>query len=614
MPLFDKTGDITEFNWNKKIGDLVADKADLTPEQLVTSDGNTGNQSLLPDNQVPQKNLTKKLDDITEFNWNKKIGDLVADKADLTPEQLVTSDGKTGNQSLLSDNQIPQKSLAKKFDEEIDYDNMGPDGLSINDLRGDNNFGFDHPFVLKKIGDEFPKGIFVDNGIAAQVLQSVDHLQRITKATLTPRGILWNIKQLVLQRQNSMPDTRGKITTPLASTLGSAVHTPLGPVRLSRMDNDFNPFNEPKKYGDDSSGWDVKDDTKLKRIYDDQVSFNTPNQDTGTGVFNNIKNFLKDSLNGDRDAFQNPQPDLRNQTGIYAAQQVINNPSSFETGIGNSNVLSKASNTDNSSKFLPGSTGKIKGAGRENRLQDTSLYSIGSSNQLQVSYGGTYGEIKARNLPKDFIKFRIRDAVNGKWLIFPAHLGSVTDTVSPEYTQERYIGRPDAVHIYSGTNRAVSFDFKVAAFTKQEIPIIQEKMNYLVGLAYPTFKPLSDDTEMRPVTPYVYLTIGDMFNNTPGYFSSITLTVEENAVWELDDGYQIPQFFNVSCEFTYIGKYLPQTIGKHYEVPHLKDSGVGVDKFGTFGNKDPKAKANLRPSVTSGVMSKPVMERFHDKK
>ncbi len=59
--------------------------------------------------------------------------------------------------------------------------------------------------------------------------------------------------------------------------------------------------------------------------------------------------------------------------------------------------------------------------------------------------------------------------VNGKWLIFPAHLGSITDTISPEYTQDRYIGRPDAVHIYSGTNRSVSFDFKVAAFTKQEI-------------------------------------------------------------------------------------------------------------------------------------------------
>ena len=57
---------------------------------------------------------------------------------------------------------------------------------------------------------------------------------------------------------------------------------------------------------------------------------------------------------------------------------------------------------------------------------------------------------RRKNKHKDFVKFKIRDlAANGKWLIFPTHLGSITDTITPEYTQDRYIGRPD-VHIYSG--------------------------------------------------------------------------------------------------------------------------------------------------------------------
>ena len=50
--------------------------------------------------------------------------------------------------------------------------------------------------------------------------------------------------------------------------------------------------------------------------------------------------------------------------------------------------------------------------------------------------------------------------MNGKWLIFPAHLGSITDTVTPEYTKDRYIGRPDQVHIYTGASRNVTFDFR----------------------------------------------------------------------------------------------------------------------------------------------------------
>ena len=114
-------------------------------------------------------------------------------------------------------------------------------------------------------------------------------------------------------------------------------------------------------------------------------------------------------------------------------------------------------------------------------------------------------------------------------------IGAISDTVTPEYTKEAYIGRPDEVHIYSKTIRTVGFDFKVAAFSKQEIPIIQEKMNYLMGLGYPTFKPIiAGDVEERPVTPYIYLTIGDLFNNTPGYFDSIAIATEENGNWEID--------------------------------------------------------------------------------
>ena len=247
--------------------------------------------------------------------------------------------------------------------------------------------------------------------------------------------------------------------------------------------------------------------------------------------------------------------------------------------------------------------------GQVNSTDTFSLYGLGVHNTLQVPYGGKYGDLSSAlkfgtlhtfepignqdsttGPYKDFIKFRIRDAINGKWLIFPAHLGNLTDNVNAEYQQDRYIGRPDAVHIYTGTNRNISFDFRVAAFTKQEIPIIQEKMNYLVGLAYPAFRSNLGDEEKRPISPYVNLTIGDMFYNTPGYFSNITITVEENVTWETNDSFQIPQVFTVTCEFVYIGKHLPQMTGKHYDVPWLQNKGLN-DGFGTF-TKDPRLAEN----------------------
>jgi hypothetical protein len=355
--------------------------------------------------------------------------------------------------------------------------------------------------------------------IALTAVKTVEDVARWTKWSVTPKGLLFHIKQAVLQRFNARRETR--IYNPLG-VLGSVlpfVHLP------RHTTGTFLDFKNPPKYPDD----------------------------VGTGRFRfgagmQGRRFVKDY-------------------GYRGA-----NSTNKEIEVGKDPPNSKTTKHFWSEK---GSVIKIS--------TDRDIYSVGTSNQLQVPYHGTKDNTSTTNLPTDFIEFRIRDLVNGKWLIFPAHLGTITDAVTPTYSQERYIGRPDAVHIYTGTDRSVGFDFKVAAFTKQEIPIIQEKMNYLMGLGYPTYKELfKGDSESRPVAPYISLTIGDLFKDTPGYFSSITITTDEGATWELDDGHQIPQYFNVSVEFVYIGKYLPQTLGKHYDVPWLKDMGTKPHKRGTF--------------------------------
>ena len=548
----------------------------------------------------------------TTDTWDDKIGDLGNDGTDDT----------TGNVSNLLPGKTPNKTLEAKWNDEIDYDNMGPDGLSVNSLRGEGGFGADAPFVIKKLNKpgetsegDIPDGAYIEPFLA-RLLQTPDALVRLTKNLTTPKGVAWIVKQGLLQRTNSMRSTRNVFIPPIA-----AITSATGLVSVSRMDNNINPFDTPaqiknKQYGENPT---QEDELNKEGHYKLQNLLNSSIEDNGKtdgGFLSKLKNFAGNIVNGDRDANYNPSPP-RHATGVQDVEP-LGEGKTFETtpnvkpignnGMGNSLVNSEGKYIQ-AAKHFGAASGNIKTLG-DNLTQ---VYSRGFSNQLQVPYGGTYGEVRGDELPKDFIKFRIRDAVNGKWLVFPAHLGTVTDTVTPEYTQERYIGRPDAVHIYTGTNRSVSFDFKVAAFTKQEIPIIQEKMNYLVGLGYPTFKPLSTDTEMRPVTPYVYLTIGDMFNNTPGYFSNISLTVEENSVWELDDGYQIPQYFNVNCEFVYIGKYLPHTIGKHYEVPFLKDVGVGENKFGTFGDKDPKVKSTVRPDIQGRAGGSSMQDSVHYK-
>ena len=211
---------------------------------------------------------------------------------------------------------------------------------------------------------------------------------------------------------------------------------------------------------------------------------------------------------------------------------------------------------------------------------------------LQVSYGGSKilgtesypnreGELKATPI-NDFIKFRIRDAVNGRYIIFPALISGITDNSSNNTTSFSYIGRADKVYVYQDYSRSISFTVQIVAQREEDIPIIWEKINYAKGLTLPKYEKfiskggVEDNT--RPVAPIVYLTLGDMFNNAPGFFSSVNLSIPENSTWELEEGLQVPHLCTLAFEFTYIGKETPENrVGaKHYD--NISDSFAADEK------------------------------------
>ena len=177
-------------------------------------------------------------------------------------------------------------------------------------------------------------------------------------------------------------------------------------------------------------------------------------------------------------------------------------------------------------------------------------------------------------LVKDFIKFRFKDVVNNKYIIFRAILDGISDQVSPDFGGgERYVGRPDRLYIYQGTDRTVSFNFKVYPKTKQEFPILLEKLNYLVGLCYPSYT-----KNERMITPLMELTMGDMFNETPGLLNGLTLTVEDAGTWEIENGLQFPRYISAQCEFKHIGKHILASQGKHYDLPYIDDLSAKRNK------------------------------------
>lgn len=231
---------------------------------------------------------------------------------------------------------------------------------------------------------------------------------------------------------------------------------------------------------------------------------------------------------------------------------------------------------------------------------------------IQVRYGGKPGDLQ--NFPnrkitygntepiEDLIKFRIRDAVNGKYIIFPAFLGGITDNSTATYTDYSYIGRPDKVYVYSGYTRSINFNIDVVATREEEIPIIWEKINYAKGLTLPQYKSFfskskadggGQEDSTRPVAPLVYLTLGDLFNDTPGFFESVNMSIPESSTWELEDGHQVPHICQLSFNFTYVGKYNPTMTSAHFGNVSKKQGKYRTlpdEKYPGFKMGDPSEK------------------------
>ena len=197
----------------------------------------------------------------------------------------------------------------------------------------------------------------------------------------------------------------------------------------------------------------------------------------------------------------------------------------------------------------------------------------------------------------DYIPFKFRDAreAEGGHIVFRAILSGITDTFAPEYSSERYVGRPDSVHVYQGTNREISFTFDVYPKSDTELVTLWEKLNYLAGLTYPHW---SDGMGM--ISPFTELTIGNMYKDTPGYISGLTYTVQDNGTWETTFT-ALPKYIQVNCTFVYVGKYLPSATQKHFELPWVAEE-LYVDDKPTRGS-DWNLGANLlvnKASVARG--------------
>ena len=185
----------------------------------------------------------------------------------------------------------------------------------------------------------------------------------------------------------------------------------------------------------------------------------------------------------------------------------------------------------------------------------------------------------------DLVPLHFYDTINKAWILFRAYIGKFNDTISPAWGNTQYAGRPVPQYYYQNTERKISFDFKVAAQSGVELAPLWQKLNYLVGLCYPTFTGKAFPTM---VNPFIKLTLGDVYHHVPGFLTQLTMTPIDNIPWETvkdaENGLaRVPMGMNVSLDFTYVGDSMPSSKSPY----HFLNNEKWIDHSDSYWSTEP---------------------------
>ena len=196
-----------------------------------------------------------------------------------------------------------------------------------------------------------------------------------------------------------------------------------------------------------------------------------------------------------------------------------------------------------------------------------------------------------------FAKYNFQGTYEGTKL-FRGFIGNISDTFNAKWNANEYVGRMEQFFVYTGFTRTISFPIQIPIFSKEEQPIIYNKVNSLISHTAPQY---TGGTGI-PSGIVTYLEIGD-YLKTPGVINSIGVSVSNDVPWSagpkifartLDDGTVVdrslvlPQVLSLNLQFTPIHETTPQvSLDTLDEVVNSS-----YNKFRYIGNGDKITKVN----------------------
>ena len=148
---------------------------------------------------------------------------------------------------------------------------------------------------------------------------------------------------------------------------------------------------------------------------------------------------------------------------------------------------------------------------------------------------------------KDFIPLWFKKIGAEKPVVFRATISGLTETSTPSWSGNKFVGNPYSFHIYDGVERSLAFNIKLMAASPIELGIIWEKLKILTSYTYPTIG------AGLTTPPIITFRLGDMYVDREVLVDSLTYTIPDESNWETDGsiGY-LPKTIDVALSMKFI--------------------------------------------------------------
>jgi hypothetical protein len=187
---------------------------------------------------------------------------------------------------------------------------------------------------------------------------------------------------------------------------------------------------------------------------------------------------------------------------------------------------------------------------------------------------------------------------------FRATITGLTETFSPSWDSNKFIGNPFNYYTYSGIERSLSFNFKVFSLSCEEHNNAWEKLEELATKVYPFGRVAFG---VKP--PIINFTMSNLYKSRTVFIESLTYTTDDNTPWTISDGMTAPQIIDVAISLKFIevngaeGNIYDLARDLNCRVMPKTPAQQIIQKAGT---EDQKQITDAQPSTDGGGTSTPI--------